>query len=601
MAELLLKNRYSLGEPLKTDTTSVWHKGLALAAGQTISIRVYRPEFCQPALLEKIQDGILETAGLRHQNITRIIDSVYLPDGRFAVIYDTPYEKSLEDILARIKRLPLPETLNIIAAVGKALEHAQDQGIVHGALCPANIDVLDNGEIKARNFYIDGLLNSLLAAQNKPSILDPAYLAPEQIRGEKLNKSADVLGLGLIFYRLLAGRTAYPEINNRQMMLKNYLRPPEKLTIILPDFPQYLEDIIFKALQHRAIYRQQSAAEFLGDLDAHKVAMPVAELQQRETARAKPENQPAEQNAPEYANIDGLDDIIPQHRAQRTSMPTEEIPNDPPEPQKRLTLPLDRIVFYVLLGIFAAGLALFINSIFFNYFDSVPRLSIPEALDLPIEEATLLLREQGLRVKFGGYINSDITPNYVVAIDPAVGRVVKKNRIVRIYASQQTTNLTAPNLVEHTLQSAAPLVADRGLTINVAERLYSNKYPANQIISQSPEAGAAVERGGKINVTLSDGYPVWLEFKEKTAEKISLLLHLQNEPEWEQQNAVVYLQTGNRRRKFAEKLLHPGERITLEINTEPEAIIEVYYFNDLAYRLELRNEEDQPPVSENIN
>ena len=403
-----------------------------------------------------------------------------------------------------------------------------------------------------------------------------------------------MLGLGLIFYRLLAGRTAYPEINNRQMMLKNYLRPPEKLTIILPDFPQYLEDIIFKALQHRAAYRQQSAAEFLGDLDAQKVAMPVEELMQREITPANPENQPAEQNALEYANIDGLDDIIPQHRTKRTSMPTEEISPNPPEPKKRPALPFDRIVFYVLLGIFAAGLVLFINSIFFNYFDSVPRLSIPEALDLPVEEANLLLRKQGLRVKFGGYINSDITPNYVVAIDPAVGRIVKKNRIVRIYASQQTTNLTAPNLVEHTLQSAAPLVADRGLTINVAERIYSNKYPANQIISQSPEAGTAVERGGKINVTLSAGYPVWIEIKEKTVEKTSLVLHLQNEPEWEQQNIVVYLQTGNRRRKFAEKLLHPGEKTNLEINTAPEAIVEVYYFNDLAYRLELRNDaEDQ--------
>ncbi|GBR74388.1 serine/threonine protein kinase [Candidatus Termititenax aidoneus] len=596
MAELLLKNRYSLGEPLKTDAAGVWHKGLALATGQTISIRAYRSEFCQPALLEKLQDSILETASLRHPNITRVIDSVSLPDGRFFVIYDTPYEKSLADILAKIKRLPLPETLNIITAAGKALEHAQDQGIVHGALCPDNIDILNNGEIKVRNFYIDGLLNSLLTVQNKPAILDAAYLAPEQLRGESLGKSTDVLGLGLLFYRLLAGRTAYPEINNKQMMLKNYLRPPEKLTIILPDFPQYLEDIIFKALQHRAAYRQQSAAEFLGDLQAQKVTMPVAELIQREQADGNPENQPIETlsvNVPEYANIDGLDDIIPQHRAKRTTMPTEEIPNNTPAPKKNPPLPFDRIIYYALLGIFAAGLALFINSIFFNYFNSVPRISIPDVLNIPAEEASILLRAQGLRVKFGGYINSDITPNHVVAIDPVVGRIVKKNRIVRIYTSQQTTGLTAPNLIEHTLQSAVPLMADRGLTINVAERVYSNKYPANQIISQAPEAGAAIERGEKINVTISDGYPVWLEIKEKTVEKISLVLHLQNEPEWEQQNAVVYLQTRNRRRKFAEKLLHPGEKTNLEITAELGSIIEVYYFNDLAYRLELQDDLDQ--------
>lgn len=248
-----------------------------------------------------------------------------------------------------------------------------------------------------------------------------------------------------------------------------------------------------------------------------------------------------------------------------------------------------KIIYLALLGIFAGCLVSFISAMFSSYFNSVPKIIIPAVLHLPLEEGTAIIKAQGLRVKFSGYVNNEsLTPNHIVAVSPEPGREVKKDRIIRVYASQQTLSMTAPNLLEHTLQSAAPLAADRGITINVVEQVYSNRQPKDQIISQSPEAGEPIKHGEKINVVLSKGYPVTLTVREITAAKVSFTLILQNEPSWEPQNVIVYLQTRRGRQKYAEKFLQPGDRDRLEISTDPSGIIEVYYFNDLAYKQELK-------------
>ncbi|GBR77291.1 putative kinase, partial [Candidatus Termititenax persephonae] len=381
--------------------------------------------------------------------------------------------------------------------------------------------------------------NAWLLHKNQKSIIPAAYLSPEQIRGEDIAKYTDARALAVLFYQLLAGRAPYPSVNNLQMLLRNSRQAPEPLP---RGTPAYLEEIITKALQHNPAYRHQSVREFSGDLRAQKVSMPVTELRQREADKKNPLPSPPPNSAKprEYAKMPPKQPLAGKQERKMPLPEEENIKPRKPSPSQEL---LRQVSFYALLGIFAAGLALFINAVFFNYFNSVPRIEIPDVLNLPVEEANILLKEQGLRVKFGGYINNtSVTPNYVVAVTPEAGRVVKKDRIVKIYASQQSEELSAPNLVGYTLQTAAPFVADRSLTINITERLFSNKYPLNQIIEQQPGAGEKVGRGDRINVIISDGYPVWLDIKERTPEHLTVILNIQNEPDWEPQNVVVYLQ-----------------------------------------------------------
>ncbi|MDR2431161.1 MAG: PASTA domain-containing protein [Candidatus Margulisbacteria bacterium] len=597
MAETILKDKYVLTQKLKQDRIGWLWSAYLRETREVVSAREYHAQFCHRSIVEKLNDAGLKTAGLKHPNIAGILDMVYTADGRFFIIYDTPYHGSLTEVLQRIKKFPLYDSQKIIQDIARAVEYAHESRnhLLHGALNPENIDVLASGEIKVRNFHLDHLLNSFLLSKGQ-NLLNASYLAPEQIRGEKISKATDILALGALFYLLLTGRPPYPVITSLPQILKNYLRPPEKLTILRPDLPLYIEDIIGKALQHRAQHRQQSITEFLGDLKLQKVTLPVKVLQEREAAgQLKPPDSSA--NPPDNAKINTPPDNWQHRPAKEREKPVTAPPPKPreenPAPFKRALLSREnrrQLIYLALLGVFTACLLLFINAVFFSYFNSVPQIEVPGVLHMPVDDAIAVLKGQGLRVKFSGYINNEeLTPNYVAALNPEPGRVVKKDRIIRIYASQQSEGLSAPNLAEHTLQSAEPIVADRGLTINIVERVFSNRYPRQQIISQSPPAGEAVKRGEKINVTVSNGYPVWLAVKNKTETQITVTLFIQNEPDWEPQNAVIYLQDRKGRRKYAEKLLQPGDRDRMEITTDLNGVIEVYYFNDLAFKAELKD------------
>ena len=604
MTNLILKNKYILEKKLKQDKLGWFWSARLQGSGENISAREYLPNFCHPATIEALQSAILRTAELKHPNIVRILDTVYTEDGRFFIIYDTPYQGSLTEIFQRIKKFPLYDSQKMILEIARAVEYAHQQHTLHGALSPENIDILANGEIKVRNFFIDHWLNSFLLAKGQ-NLLNTSYLTPEQIRGEPLTKATDVLALGALFYYLLAGRAPYPVITSLPQILKNYLREPEKLLILVPDTPLYIEEIIFKALQHNAQYRQQSITEFIGDLRQKKVTIAVEELKRRQAAgQLQPAQPPAKAIPPENSANPPDDDKI------KLPMPPDEweyrprkrkpvMPETPPKPDlppenktKKQLLTKDNIrqlIYLGLLGVFVACLVLFINAIVFNYFNSVPQVEIPDILRLPREEGEEILKSLGLRSKFSGYINSaELTPNHIIIVNPEPGRKVKKDRIIRIYASQQALSMTAPNLIEHTLQSAIPLVADRGVTINVVDQVFSNRYARQQIISQTPEAGEEVKHGEKINVVISKGYPVFLTVRERTATNMTFTLAFQNEPSWEPQNVIVYLQDRRGRHKYAEKFLRPGDKDRMEITTDLSSIVEVYYFNDLAFKEELR-------------
>lgn len=228
MADTLLKNKYRIGKKLKEDVVGSLYAATLLESRLSISVREYHNQFCHPSLVEKIQQAVYSVADLAHPNIVRVLDCVYTEEQKLYVVYDTPYEGCLGDIVAKIEKLPETQLLSILGEVGKALEYAHSRQIIHGAINPQNIDVMANGQIKLRNFYIDDLLNSFVLTQGR-TVVDGTYLAPEQLRGERSVRTTDIFALGVLAYYVLSGRKPFPEITNVAMMLKNQHTPPENL------------------------------------------------------------------------------------------------------------------------------------------------------------------------------------------------------------------------------------------------------------------------------------------------------------------------------------------------------------------------------------
>jgi serine/threonine protein kinase/tetratricopeptide (TPR) repeat protein len=179
---------------------------------QRVAVKVIHPGLhADEALVGRFLAERQMLAQLDHPNIARLLDGGVTADGRpyFAMEYvaGLPVDRYADD-----GSLPLRERLALFAAICQAVQYAHDRGIVHRDLKPSNILVTADGTVKLLDFGIA----KLVAADETGGLtrtgvrlLTPEYASPEQIRGESVTPATDVYALGVLLYRLAAGRSPY--------------------------------------------------------------------------------------------------------------------------------------------------------------------------------------------------------------------------------------------------------------------------------------------------------------------------------------------------------------------------------------------------------
>jgi eukaryotic-like serine/threonine-protein kinase len=164
------------------------------------------------------------------------------------------------------RRPSFAETKDLVATVADALHHAHRQGLVHRDIKPGNILI----DAVGRPFVVDfGLVLREEDFDKEPGGGGtPAYMAPEQIRGEghRVDERSDVFSLGVVLYELLTG--------NRPFLAKTRKELADQITTLEPapphqidsSVPAELERICLKALSKRAMERYATAKDMANDL-----------------------------------------------------------------------------------------------------------------------------------------------------------------------------------------------------------------------------------------------------------------------------------------------------------------------------------------------
>jgi len=224
---------------------------------QDVAIKLVSNE--QPEATQRLQHEICTLRTLSHKHIVPLLDHGEYEGYHYLVM---PYLKqgTLRDRLAR-GRLTQEEAGHILVQVTSALHYAHQQGIVHRDLKPSNM--LLDGTLHPHVYLADFNLAKAMGkgsdlTQTGIAIGTPAYMAPELIEKPE-SVSSDIYALGVLLYRMLAGRVPFSGSFPLAVLWKHAHELPVPPSSLNPAIPAPVEQVILRTLQKDPQQRFPSA------------------------------------------------------------------------------------------------------------------------------------------------------------------------------------------------------------------------------------------------------------------------------------------------------------------------------------------------------
>jgi serine/threonine protein kinase len=233
-------------------------KTVSLGAANSPEEQVCRARFFREA----------EAAGrLSHPRVVAIFDIGENPDTLSPyIVMEYVAGRSLEEILsAEGATLPLPTTLQLIQEVAEGLDYAHIQGVVHRDVKPSNIVIGEDGQAKIADF---GIAQLSVADSGQPGRTwgTPAYMSPEQLRGELVDGRSDLFSLGVILYRMLTGHRPFQGNSALTVSLKVANQNPVPATAFNTELPPELDGVIARAIAKNPAERYQTGMAMVLEL-----------------------------------------------------------------------------------------------------------------------------------------------------------------------------------------------------------------------------------------------------------------------------------------------------------------------------------------------
>jgi serine/threonine-protein kinase len=218
--------------------------------GRDVALKVlHRNLPYSSSMRDRMEREAKVAASLTHENIVQVYDYSVGLEGDSYIAMELVDGRTLREVLDERKTLPWVVVALASYELCRGLSYAHDKGVVHRDLKPDNVMVSRTGSLKIGDFGIARSQEATQLTATGVPVGTPAYLSPEQIRGEAADTRSDMFALGVSLYELSTGRLPFDAETTTGIMyqiVEGRFIPPEQLG--LADIDLELADIINRCL-----------------------------------------------------------------------------------------------------------------------------------------------------------------------------------------------------------------------------------------------------------------------------------------------------------------------------------------------------------------
>ncbi len=471
MSSKLLKGRYEILEKIGSGGMAVVYKARDILLHRYVTVKVLRPEYtADENFVRRFQSEAQAVASLSHPNIVSIHD-VGKEKETYFLVMEYIDGNNLKTIIDKEGPLEPSRAVGICRQVGRALEHAHENKIVHQDVKPHNILITKGGRVKLTDFGIARKASAITYTNTKTIMGSIRYLSPEQAKGYLAGPESDLYSLGVVLYEMLTGVVPFSADNAVGVAVKHIKERPRNPSDLCPGLPKSLEQIVLRALRKDKQKRYQTAREMLSDFNKFLGGNDI-----------------------KYGDGYGTDDetkVVPilDEDVKKSGMETVD--------RKKL-IRYSLIAFALVSVIMIAGYYLMKNYV------NVPEVNVPSVHGMQLAEARELLEDLGLKVEVVEEFDVEVPEGEVIKQDIEDIKV-KANRVVTLTVSKGKDLKAVPDVTRYRPEDALAVIQNADLIPGEVREEYNSDVPKGFVFKTDPAGGNQVEQGTKVTIYVSAG------------------------------------------------------------------------------------------------
>ncbi|MGH4052718.1 MAG: Stk1 family PASTA domain-containing Ser/Thr kinase [Clostridium sp.] len=467
MIGTLLLNRYELLEKIGEGGMGIVYKAKCHLLNRFVAVKILKTELSNDEeFLARFKREGTASASLSHPNIVNVHDVGAEGQINF-IVMEYINGKTLKQLISENGRLTSQKALEISLQIANALQCAHKNNIIHRDIKPDNIMITEDNIIKVTDFGIAKVSDSRTMTNSNKIMGTARYFSPEQAKGIFVDTRTDIYSLGVVMYEMATGKVPYnaeSSISIAMMHIHEPITPPKE---IIEGLPENVNLVILKAMEKEPVKRFQTADEM------GKILKLIKENPNFKVNLNNNGNDATKiMGSPIATDIkNDLTTVMNQSSAPENPTVKKDkkvlLANNKPSPNKKVIIIISIILVFII-GFFGRYL---LDRISNNSSTSIVKTTDSKTTD-------------------------NLSSNNTQSTDE------KQQSEEEVVVVQKKF---VPSLIGNTENIAEQNIINNEFSLGNISNNYSDTIAQGLVISQSPQVNTSYEKGGKVDLIISQG------------------------------------------------------------------------------------------------